>query len=85
MSDKTYDILNKLQRWIVALGVLYLAVSSIWHLPYGDEVNQSIVAIATFIATILEISTAQWQKNHAVSILDFNELVDETEKDIKEN
>lgn len=73
MKNTTYDILNKVQRWIVALGVLYLAISAIWHLPYGDEVNQSIVAIATFIATILEISTAQWNKDHAISITDFTD------------
>ena len=74
MSDKTYDILNKIQRWIVALGVAYLGLSAIWGLPFGDEINQSIVVISTFLATILEISTGVWQKSHAVSILDFKDL-----------
>ncbi len=77
MSDKTYDILNKLQRWLVAVGVAYLGISAIWGLPYGDQINQTIVVIATLLATILEVSTTKWQKDHAVSILDFKELVDE--------
>lgn len=74
MSDKTYDIINKLQRWLVALGVAYLGISAIWGLPFGDEINQTIVVISTLLATILEISTAKWQKDHAVSILDFKDL-----------
>ena len=74
MNDKTYDILNKLQRWLVAVGVAYLGISAIWGLPYGDEINQTIVVIATLLATILEVSTTKWQKDHAVSILDFKDL-----------
>lgn len=85
MNDKTYDIINKIQRWLVAIGVAYLGVSAIWGLPYGDQINQTIVVLSTLLATILEISTTKWQKDHAVSILDFNELIDETEADTKEN
>ena len=44
MSNKVYDVLNKIQRWLPALGVFYLAISAIWHLPFGDEVNATIVA-----------------------------------------
>lgn len=39
MSNKVYDILNKIQRWLPALGVFYLAIAAIWHLPLGDEEN----------------------------------------------
>lgn len=73
MSDKTYDIINKLQRWLVALGVAYLGISAIWGLPFGDEINQTIVVISTLLATILEISTAKWQKDHAIEIKDFTD------------
>ena len=80
MSDKTYDILNKAQRWLVAIGVAYLGISAIWGLPFGDEINQTIVVLSTLLATILEISTTKWQKDHAVSILDFKELTEEDEE-----
>lgn len=57
MSDKLYDVLNKIQRWLPALGIFYLALSTIWGLPFGDEINQTIVAVATLLATTLEIAT----------------------------
>lgn len=57
MSDKIYDILNKIQRWLPALGIFYLAICNIWNLPFGNEINQTIVAIATLLATTLEIAT----------------------------
>lgn len=62
MSNKLYDILSKLQRWMPALGVCYLGLCKIWGFPYGDEVNQTIVLIATLLGTTLEIATAQYLK-----------------------
>ena len=62
MTNKTYDVLNKIQRWLPALGVFYLAVSAIWHLPYGDEINATIVAVATLLGTTLEIATGAYLK-----------------------
>lgn len=55
-SDKAYDVFCKVQRWLPLIGLLYLSISSIWELPYGDEVNQTIVALATFLAGTLEIA-----------------------------
>lgn len=63
MSNKTYDILSKIQRWLPALGVFYLGLCKIWGFPYGDEVNQTIVLIATLLGTTLEIATAQYLKS----------------------
>ena len=74
MSNKVYDIINKAQRWLVALGALYLAVAEIWNLPFGNEVNKTVVAIGTFLAIVLETATAKWQKDHAVAVLDLNEF-----------
>lgn len=73
MKDKTYDILCTAQRWLSALGVLYLALAEIWRLPFGDEVNQSIVAICAFLAIIIEIQKSKWNKTHAISITEFKE------------
>ena len=63
LNDKTYDILNKIQRWIPALGVFYLALCQIWSFPFGDEVNNTIVAVATLMATTLEIANGQYHKD----------------------
>lgn len=61
-NDKLYDILNKLQRWFPALGIFYLTLAGIWDLPYGDQINETIVAIATLLAATLEISTVIYHK-----------------------
>lgn len=71
MTDKCYDLLCTVQRWLTALGVLYLAISAIWGLPYGDEINQSIVAVCAFLAAIIEIQKSVWNKTHAIHIEDF--------------
>lgn len=62
MTDKVYDIMNKIQRWLPALGVFYLALCRVWELPYGNEINSTIVAIATLLATTLEIATSKYHK-----------------------
>ena len=63
LDNKLYDILNKIQRWLPALGVLYLALCTIWNLPYGQQINNTIIAVATFLAATLEISTGVYHKD----------------------
>lgn len=62
MSNKVYDILSKIQRWLPALGVFYLAICKIWGLSYGSEINDTIVALATLMAATLEISSGRYYK-----------------------
>ena len=71
MTDKCYDTLCIIQRWLAALGVLYLAIAAIWGLPYGDEINQSIVAVCAFLAAVIEIQKSVWNKEHTIEIKDF--------------
>ena len=68
LNDKTYDILNKIQRWIPAVGVFYLALCQIWGFSYGDEINNTIVAVAALMATTLEIANGQYQKDKGGNI-----------------
>ena len=68
-DNKVYDILNKIQRWLPALGVLYLALCTIWNLPYGQQINNTIIALATFLAATLEISTGAYHKDVSTEIL----------------
>ena len=71
MNNKMYDIINKLQRWIPSLGMFYLTISAIWSLPFGDQVNQTIAAIATLMAAFLEVENAQWSKTNTIRIESF--------------
>lgn len=62
MSNRLYDVLNKIERFLPAIGIFYLAIAKIWGFPFADEVNQTIAALATLLGTLLEISTAQYLK-----------------------
>ena len=69
MSNSVYDILNKIQRWLPAIGVFYLALCQIWNFPYGDEVNKTIIALAAFLAATLEISTGRYHAATATDLM----------------
>ena len=60
LTNKQYDIL----KWIAlivlpALGTLYFTLSTIWGLPYGDQVVGTITAIDNFLGALLGVSTSQ--------------------------
>lgn len=65
LPDHVYDFLSKFQRWLPTIGVLYLGLCHIWGLGFGDEVNQTIAVIATFLASYLEICTGQYLKSQS--------------------
>lgn len=62
MSDKLYDILSKTQRWLPALAVFYATLAGTWGFPWGDEVSQTISAVAALLAATLEISTVVYHR-----------------------
>lgn len=62
MSNTTYDILSKIQRWLPALGAFYLGLCKVWGFLYGSEVNETIALVATLLAATLEISSARYYK-----------------------
>lgn len=65
LSNKTYDILKTIQRWIPLVSTLYVALAAIWGFPYADEISKTLMAIAAFLAGILEIATATYNKDMA--------------------
>ena len=81
MNNTVYDILNKLQRWLPGLGTLYLAVANIWDLPFGDKINQTIVAIATFLAFTLEVSSSAYYKEQ-YDVLNYNDYSAEDKHEV---
>jgi len=62
ISNTLYDILNKAQRWLPAVGIFYLTISKIWNIPFGSEINETVVAVATLLAAFLEVSSSQYNK-----------------------
>lgn len=63
LTDKVYNILKWISLYVLpALGTLYFTLSSIWGLPYTEQVIGTLTAIDTFIGIILGISTNQYNK-----------------------
>ena len=63
MSNKLYDVL----KWIAlialdAVGVFYSTISSVWGLPFGDQVLYTTSALAVLLGTLLGVSSAQYHK-----------------------
>lgn len=73
MKNATYDALKFAAAVLLpASAILYLALAKIWGLPYAMEINATIVAVDTFLGTILHISTSNYNKDNAAS----EEIVD---------
>lgn len=63
MSNKVYDVLKFIAQILLpALGALYFGLSSIWGLPYGEQIVGTISVIDAFLGALLGISTAQYNK-----------------------
>lgn len=65
LPDNVYDVL----KWIVVLllpagGTLYTALANLWGFPYGDQIVGTILAIDTFLGTVLGISTLSYNKQN---------------------
>lgn len=59
MSNKTYDILKNIALIVLpALATLWLTISKIWGLPYGEEIAATITAIDVFLGALLKISSS---------------------------
>ena len=63
MNNKVYDILKWVAMIVLpAIGTLYLKLSAIWGLPYGEQIAGSITAIDTFLGAVLMISSNSYKK-----------------------
>lgn len=65
LKNSVYDVLKYIAQIVLpALGTLYFALSTIWGLPYGEQVVGTITAIDAFLGALLGISTAQYKKEN---------------------
>ena len=61
-DSKTYDTLKWIAQFLLpALGTLYFTISSIWGLPYGEQVLGTITAIDLFLGAILGLSSSKYE------------------------
>ena len=64
LNDNLFDVL----KWVAivclpAIATFTVVICRIWGLPYGDEVAQTVTAIATLLGALLGISTIQYHKD----------------------
>ena len=63
LKNKTYDVLKFVAQIVLpAVGTLYFALASIWHLPYAKEVVGTITAIDTFLGALLGLSSLKYNE-----------------------
>lgn len=63
MSNETYDVLVYVAQIVLpALSVLYAALAAVWGLPYEQEIPVSIMAVDTFLGTLLKLSNDNYKK-----------------------
>ena len=61
-DSKTYDTLKWIAQFLLpALGTLYFTISSIWGLPYGEQILGTITAIDLFLGAILGLSSSKYE------------------------
>lgn len=89
LSNKSYDIINKIQRFLPTIGGFYLVLVAAWGLPYGDQINKTIVGLAGVLAVFLEIWTGVWNKDNVIEVHnlhdDLEQIYDELGEDITED
>jgi hypothetical protein len=70
ISGKTYDVLKFIaQIGLPALGTLYFTLAGIWGLPAAEQVVGTVVAVDTFLGVILQISSANFNAETAMGII----------------
>lgn len=63
MNNKVYDGLKWIAMIVLpALATLYLGLSNVWGLPYGEQISTTITLVNTFLGAVLMISTNQYNK-----------------------
>lgn len=61
MSNKTYDILKRVGRYVLpALSTMVIAICEIWGIKYGAQIGATIMALDTFLNVCLGISSAKY-------------------------
>lgn len=64
LSNEQYDFWKKIaQIWIPAISALYFGLAKIWNLPLASEITGTLAVLDTFLGTILEISTANYNRD----------------------
>lgn len=60
MKNSTYDKLKFLAQIVLpSIATLWVAISTIWNLPLGKEIEGTVTAVIVFIDTVLGLTLAK--------------------------
>lgn len=63
LKDSVYDTLKNVALIVLpALATLWLTISKIWGLPYGEEIAATITAIDVFLGALLKVSSRFYEE-----------------------
>lgn len=70
LDNKVYNTLKWITQIVLpAIGTLYFGLSSIWGLPYSEQVVGTITCLTAFLGITLGISTNSYKKDGMDGIL----------------
>ena len=63
ISDSTYEFFrNNVELVLPALAVFYVTIAGVWGLPFGDQVSQTINALALLLGILIKVNRARVDK-----------------------
>ena len=64
MNKKMYDVLKWIAQYLLpSAGTFYFALSTIWGLPYGEQVIGTLTAADIFLGVLIGVSATQYNKS----------------------
>jgi len=64
LSNRAYDILKYVATiGLPAVTTLWLALASIWNIPYGNPIGATLAAITVFLGALIGVSNANYKKS----------------------
>lgn len=86
MSNKAYDIINKIQRFLPAVASFYLVLVAAWGLPYGNQIEKTIMGVAALLAVFLEVWTGVWKhQGNSIEIRNINDDLKQIEEELSDD
>lgn len=77
LPNEVYDVLKIVALIIVPVTILISSLGDIWGLPYQDQIVKTLGAIDVFLGSLLEISSANYNRqkraNYTVPEPEINE------------
>jgi hypothetical protein len=62
LSNKAYDVLKWVTMFFLpALAVFYPTIAGIWGLPFGEQVQNTLIATVAFLGVLLQLSSASYK------------------------